>query len=166
MNKIIKRIVLPAFLCLFFIALSACKVNNGDIGALYGTWNIERITVDGELYEDWRNDNSPWTTVEFQNNICMFKRAVEPNDYIVRVATWEWENGTAIENSVLRIDFEHHDDANPTGTGKYEPPVWLLLDGNLHPEFIVEWSDNDRAMTWSTVNSRGQKLVFYLRQTW
>ncbi len=150
----------------FILGLAGCRVNNGDIGPLYGTWNIESVTVDGVEYEDWRTETHPWTTVEFQNNICMFKQAFEPNDYLVRVCTWSWLNGTSTENSVLVLDFNHSDDANPPGTGIYAAPSWLLLSDMMKCEMMVDWSGHDRRMKWTTVNSEGRKLVYRLRQTW
>ncbi|MDE6396167.1 MAG: hypothetical protein K2K84_02730 [Muribaculaceae bacterium] len=148
------------------LALVGCRVNNGDIGPLYGTWNIESLTVDGVEYEEWRSETHPWTTVEFQNNICMIKQAFEPNDYLVRVCTWSWLGGEDDENAVLRLDFNHSDDHNPPGTGIYAPPAWLLLSGRLTVDLSVTFAKHDRRMTWTTVNASGQKLVFRLKQTW
>ena len=164
-----KTVYLRRFIPIMFIlilSLSGCRVNNGDIGPLYGTWNIESLTVDGVDYEEWRNEIHPWTTVEFQNNICMFKQALEPNDYLVRVCTWSWLGGETEENAVLRLDFNHRDDNNPTGTGLYSPPAWLLLSGCLTADMVVTWAKHDRRMTWTTINASGQTLVFRLKQTW
>lgn len=164
-NKL-KHIYAVGLLAVITFLLTGCRVNNGDIGALYGTWAIEDITVDGEIYEDWQNPKNPWTSVEFQNNICIFKRAVEPNGYIISVSTWSWIEGTAVDQSLLTLDFNHHDNKNPAGTGIYAPPQWLLLDGQLRFEMLVDWSSNKRRMTWTTVNGDGQTLVLRLKQTW
>ena len=153
-------------LMILLVTMAGCRVNNGDIGPLYGCWNIESMTVDGEEYEDWRSDIHPWTTVEFQNNICMFKQALEPNDYLVNVCTWSWTGGESDENSLLRLDFNHSDNQNPTGTGLYAPPGWLLLSGQLTVDMIVDWSHHNRQMVWTTVNAAGQRLVYRLKQTW
>lgn len=147
------------------LAGTACTVNNGDIGDLYGTWNIESVTVDGQPYDSWATDDFPYTTVEFQNNICMIKRIGKYHDMVVRVSTWSWTGGSSIDHNVISLDFNHSDDNNPASTGIYEAPAWLLLGGMTKADFQVTYPDR-RTMLWTTVTDDGLTISFRMRRTW
>ena len=58
--------------------LTACTTNNGDIGIWYGTWSLERMTVDGTDVPV--NDGNGWTNFAFQNNVVLITRTTPLHD--------------------------------------------------------------------------------------
>lgn len=158
----IARILLAA---VFMAAgLTGCRVNNGDIGLLYGTWAVTDVEVDGLPYEGWHTDGYDDTFFQFQNNICFVTRTNERYDAESRTATWEWVKG----DTEITLDFTHHDTQFPTpvpGGYMYGAPEWLLLTQPGVYTFSVEWTD-DRHTVWTTVNTEGQRITYRMKQTW
>ncbi len=144
--------------------LTGCKVNNGDIGLLYGTWAVTEVEVDGASYDGWHTDGYTDSFFQFQNNICFVTRTNERYDAESRAGTWEWVK----DNTEIALNFTHHDDhfSTPTPGGyMYGAPEWLLLTEPAVYTFTVTWTD-DRHTVWTTVNARGQRLTYHLKQTW
>lgn len=157
----IKRAPLVLFL-LPLLLLSGCRMNNGDIGALYGAWVLTQMEVDGEVYTGWESDGYDDTFFQFQNNICSIIRTTSLHDYDARMCTWQWIE----EDREIELNYTHHDDTfERPGSGVYAPPSWLLLIEPGKYVFTVTWN-GDRKFTWTTVNTRGQRLVFHLKKTY
>ena len=160
--RCIKKFCLFSILALLCVSLGGCVTNNGDIGRLYGIWNLTEMRVDGEVYQGWRQDGYNDSFFQFQNNICFVSRTNDRFDVQNQACTWQWiENQTVIE-----LDFSHTDDANPEPGGwPYAAPQWLLLTNPTKYSFEVKW-DNDKRMIWNTVNTQGQKLTYYLSKNY
>lgn len=140
---------------------SGCKVNNGDIGLLYGVWFVSSVEVDGAPYTDYRADGSD-SFFQFQNNIINIARTDAYHSVENRYGTWEWIK----EDTEIALNFTHHDNAHPTpGEYMYGPPEWLLLTVPAVYNFDVSWTD-DKHCVWSTVNTEGRQLKYYLRKTY
>ena len=106
-------------IALLFIALSlnACTHNNGDIGALFGTWKLESITADNEIDSVYAEaDNIIW---KFQSSVMSMIRANDSTHN--RLETWgSWSY--ANDDTQLLLDFTHTDSYNPKpGSTKYSP---------------------------------------------
>ena len=50
---------------IFFAAITACTQNDGDIGVWFGTWRLEKITIDGTTDSDYDEN----VVLKFQNNV-------------------------------------------------------------------------------------------------
>ena len=65
MGRRLLMIILPLLL------FCSCRMNNGDIGDLFGSWLLYSMTVDGQTPEDFDAEETFW---EFQNNIISISR--------------------------------------------------------------------------------------------
>lgn len=158
-----KNILVGALLALIAVLLPSCRMNNGDIGLLYGVWAVTDVQVDGKPY-DWNAGEYTESFFQFQNNICFISRTGPLHDYQNQVCTWAWVK----DDIQIELDFTHYDDANPTpsvGGNMYSPPTWLLLTEPGVYVFDVTWHD-DKNMTWTTVNTNGQRLAYRLKKTY
>lgn len=144
------------------VVATGCRVNNGDIGLLYGVWTLTAMEVDGEPYEGWTTNGEFETFFQFQNNICFVTRTNSLYDSQSQVCTWEW----LVEDTEIRLDFGHTDSANPEpGGNMYTSPNWLLLSEPTFYDFTVRWTD-DKHFVWTTINTSGQRLTYYLKKTY
>lgn len=100
-------------LCLIVIVMStiSCTRNNGDIGEYFGTWKLEKITIDGEIDADY-DGNMFW---KFQSTVFCMQMVDEYHGSDTRWGTWR---ETA---NMLTLDFTHHDNNNPVGAPIYSP---------------------------------------------
>lgn len=144
--------------------LAGCEMNNGDIGAIYGTWNVMEVRVDGEVYEGWRDNDRQSTFFSFQNNICAITSKDSHQEAMTWYCTWAWADPANEET--ITLDFLNSDNATPVpGTGIYAPPAWLLLDTPGVYVFEVQWH-GEKKMTWTTVRPDGVTLQYNLKRTW
>lgn len=143
------------------VLATSCKVNNGDIGPLFGTWAVTEMKVDGTVYDGWKDEAHAFTAFNFQNDICYIQTADSHDSPDSRASTWKWET----EDTRISLNFTHHDDRFGPGELYYKAPEWLLLETNTVHVFDVVW-DGDRKMTWTTVNAAGQRLEYRLKKTW
>ena len=143
------------------VALSGCTRNNGDIGRWFGTWQLEEITVDGEVDADYGR-NIFW---KFQNDIiCMVK--VDSSDGMNRYeqvwGTWEERDNN------LFLDFTYSDFENTSwngyaSNGLYVPfPVTRIPYGEISRLEIV--SDNSKKLTLRYVGNSGMVCGYVLRK--
>lgn len=141
--------------------LAGCRMNNGDIGVLYGVWAVNAVEVDGQTYEGWNDDG--WESFfEFQNNIVQVIKVSPLHDEISCFGTWQW----VTEDTRIELDFTHHDDRFPEpGENIYAPPAWLLLTTPGVYGFDVVWH-GEKKCEWSTVNTAGQRIKYYLKKTY
>lgn len=144
---------------LVFMTMS-CTVNDGDIGPLYGSWVMESMEVDGKPYEGWRQE--PWTGTywEFQNNILEIKRTSVKADTYFKACTWTLDD----DGRGMQLDWTHSDNANPSGTGPYAPPGWIMMPAG-RVTLKVTWH-GERRMTLATTDTSGRRLTYNLKQTW
>ena len=155
-----KKSVFVVFLLVTLLTLGGCRVNNGDIGPLYGIWVLDEMKVDGEVYQGWKNALYPNTFFQFQNNICFVTRTSDRYDADNRVCTWQWLD----YDTKMELDFSHVDNELPIPGGyRYRAPEWLLLTESVKYDFEVVWSGK-KQMTWSTVNTEGKLLSFSLQK--
>lgn len=157
-----KTALTTIFVSMFLaVILSGCRVNNGDIGPLYGAWVVTEVDVDGMVYDGWKNDDYDNSFFEFQNNICFVKCTNALNDCLTQTCTWEWVK----KDTRIALDFSHYDNQFPPGGYMYGPPKWLLLTQPTTYEFDVVWNGNNK-MVWTTVNSEGQTLTYHMKKTY
>ena len=145
-------------LATLLFVIAGCRTNNGDIGIYYGTWALDKITINGVEATSWCDDGT-WTTWSFQNNIVSIERLNDLQDNYTTWGTWTDSNGT------LALDFRHYDDSTPAGTGAYAAPTWIYFDTNTVTSLTID-SQSSKAMTLSTTDSSGRKLTYYLRKTY
>lgn len=83
------------------IALCGCTHNNGDIGALFGTWKLTSVSIDGVTAGLISEDR--YITWAFQNNIVYVELLSEHQTHIDTYGTWEWVE----EGKTMRLNFTH-----------------------------------------------------------
>lgn len=157
----IKSLLLTLTASIIVFILTSCRVNNGDIGPLYGSWVLTEMKVDNEIYTEWKSDGYDNTFFKFQNNICEIMRTNDRLDTDSRVCTWQW----VTEDTEIELNFTHTDDRFPEPGGYlYNAPDWLLLDGPGLYKFNVKWN-GEKNFVWTTVNNKGQQLAYTLKKT-
>lgn len=163
-HKKLNTFLTGIFAVVLAAVLTGCRMNNGDIGLLYGVWVVTGVEVDGSEYDGWRGDGYIDSFFEFQNNICFVCRTTERQDMQTQVSTWEW----LTEDTEISLNFTHTDDRFPVpvpGGYTYGAPDWLLLTEPGIYVFDVRW-DDDKHMAWTTVNTEGQRLTYHLKKTY
>lgn len=103
--------------------LACCTHNNGDIGDLFGTWKLDKITIDGEVDRGY-GDDILW---KFQSSIIEMEQV---NDALHETfkSHGSWSRP---EEGLLVLDFTHTDNDNPEpGSEVYSPlPATHLPSG-------------------------------------
>lgn len=149
------RILLPV---LIFISLifSGCTQNNGNVGDLFGSWVLDSMTVDGQTAE---LPDAFYTTWSFQGEILMVT-AVDQYHSVDK------HYGTFIHSSrILKLDFVHHSDAIPEGTGIYSAPEWLGFPAAGVFELTVDdLSGKHMVLSWTAPS--GKSYIYKFSKTW
>ena len=137
-------------LLLISLFVVSCTHNNGDIGHYFGTWKLEKMTINGENDEEYA-DNVIW---KFQAGvICMVRVDDASHTKVEAWGTWE-EDG-----NVLRIDYTHHDDAFSVESQKYTPlPETHIPWGVTELEILKQTSSK---MELKYINNDGQIIRYY-----
>lgn len=93
---------------------ASCTHNSGDIGDLFGTWKLEKITIDGEADQSY-DGNILW---KFQSSIIEMQQVDDTlHETFNSHGSWSRPSG-----GVLALDFTHTDNANPEpGSAGYSP---------------------------------------------
>ena len=85
---------------------AGCTHNNGDIGSWFGTWNVERIEIDGVAQADYQGQYF----FQFQSTVfCVRKVDEQRTDYLEDYGRWS-EDGDVLtiafpDASVAYVDF-------------------------------------------------------------
>lgn len=138
--------------------LSACvsNHNDGDIGALFGSWNLVSMSCDGTAM----NVETHPTVVDFQNNIIRITRLEAPDQPFsmdIRTGTWEETDDR------LLLNFTHSDDRFEAGTAIYAAPEWLGWEKNVILQ-IQKLSMSAKSMTWSYTAPDGTVWKYELKK--
>ena len=150
MGRRLLMIILPLLL------FCSCRMNNGDIGDLFGSWLLYSMTVDGQTPEDFDAEETVW---EFQNNIISISRVEFMYDKESRWGTWSEADGK------LLLNYTHHEHGVNQGTAKYSAPEWLGFPPNqIIPLTFVERTSNRMSLTRTSEN--GEVYVYSLRKIW
>jgi len=137
------------------IAAGGCTHNNGDIGPLFGTWVLDKMTVDGQE----ANLGPEHTFLQFQGKIVMAKLIDDRHSLLFySVGTWEREGDE------MFLDYTHHDDEFEAGTGQYSAPDWLLLTTNSINRLKVLSLDN-KYMRLQFTTQDGRTAIYNFRKT-
>lgn len=142
-------LILPLLIAML---LSSCQ-NDGYIGEIFGTWRVESYTRDGVEMKI-----GP-TTFSFQNNIvnCVLN-VDEYGTSWGRFGTW------TLTDRQFELNFTHHDDNTPQGSGIYEAPEWL---GMISDEVMnMKITLNKDKMIWMWNAPDGAICVYQLHKTW
>lgn len=137
------------------LALAGCQ-NDGQIGWIFGTWRVEKFTVDGV---DASTELTVVTTFSFQNNIVQVVAPGDvPGDALALWGTW-CEDGES-----FTLDFTHSDLETPSGTGIYGAPWWLMMSSGAPMTMRLSHSRNYFTLTW--ISSEGTTNVYEFAKTW
>lgn len=132
--------------------LTGCKTNNGDIGIWYGSWALDRMTVDGTDVPVVDEDG--WTNFAFQNNVVLITRTTEPGEVTECFGTWAEEDGEMV------FDYNHTDDYDPS---VYTAPAWLYFTNHAVTRCKI-LSSNKKNVTLQQVTADGRTITYYLRK--
>lgn len=146
----------PLLIAATLFMLSGCQ-NDGYLGDMFGTWRVDSFTKNGELVED---ENVSLTTFSFQNNVVnVVLLTDEYHGAYSRFGSWKQLEGQ------FTLDFTHHDDNNPQGTGTYQAPEWLEMTSE-EPMVMSYSSKESKRMTWIWRSAEGNTYVYKLSKTW
>ncbi len=144
------------FSLLLTVLLSACRVNNGDIGDFFGSWLVESLTVDGVVPDDFNDETSFW---EFQNNIIKVSYIENLDELDRRWGTW------AEDDNSLLLDFTHYENGVEPGTQHYQAPEWLYMPQGVVIDLTFV-SRGSHHMTLAWTDASGCRIVYSLRKIW
>lgn len=151
-----KRYKLYSVLCLILVCvmpLMSCTRNNGDIGEYFGTWKLEKMTIDGAIDTEYEG-NMFW---KFQSTVFCMQMVDEYHGYESRWGTWRESSKTLI------LDFTHHDDKESAGATKYSP----FEQSHLPSESVVNLtiiSMSGSAMQLEYVDNSGRMVIYNLKK--
>lgn len=139
-----KRIASTLCIIALVFGLLSCTRNDGDIGDWFGTWRVEKITIDGETDDQYPPHYIFW---KFQSSVIQI---MEPNDFdhtsVSCFGTWE-----QIDNKLLiNLDYE-------TGT----LPAGSLLELKSELE-ILKLSRKE--ITLKYIDHKGRNIVYSLKK--
>ncbi len=148
-----------SILWLLILAVSACK-NEGDIGALFGTWSLTGMTVNGQEPTDFETNRTTWS---FQNDIVRIVYDLGPSDYDDRLGSWVKTESNG--HKYLDFNFTHSEDGVAPGAGAYCAPQWLGWPTNriIRLEYVKD-SSREMVLTW--MSDEGDTYVYTLKKTW
>ncbi len=108
------------FVILLTSILAGCTHNDGDIGPLFGSWQLESIEVDGTVDSSYPG-NVFWG---FQSSIIRMAVVNEHHEHVDYWGTWK------LTNNILMFDYTHSHAEMPPGTGDYRFPPSIHLPEN------------------------------------
>lgn len=147
-----KNKLLNIALVLICFALAGCQ-DNGYIGIYYGTWRVEKYTIDGEKQSNELIDN---TTVSFQNATVVIQTVID--SYMsadTRYGTWK-EDG-----DIFTLNFTHHDNSINVGEHPYAAPFWLGMT-SVEPMIMHKTTYNKKRFSLTWTDSEGHIKVYTL----
>lgn len=153
-----KRTRLYAILmsCVMLCFITACRMNNGDIGSKFGTWALTDMLIDGETPEDFEPGQTLWS---FQNNIIDVQRDMGYYEPFSRYGSWEESNGH------LYLNFTHSDSTTLPGQGRYEAPTWIGFTANEIIDLTyIENTSRHMKLTW--IDPEGKVYCYILDKTY
>lgn len=141
---------------LIVLCVTACTTNNGDIGDLYGRWQLESADIDGTPLTDWTEDGNVFCTWSLQNNIVEIEHSDLKHNNFSSFGTW------VREGESMTFDFNHSDNDSPAGSGVYQAPVWIKFpEGTSRFDIVV---GNGKRMVLTTILSDGRRLTYSLKK--
>lgn len=143
-------------LAVLLIFAAGCTTNNGDIGPYYGSWNIEKITIDGVEQTSWKSDGT-WTVWSFQNDIIEVMRGDALQDTEKRYGTWEQKG------DMLELNFTHHDDKFSDENYMYGAPTWIYMTTGIINSLHID-NISSKNMSLTLTDPEGRKIVYTLRK--
>lgn len=143
-HNILSRIVAYLLFMALSCGISSCESNNGDIGDLYATWNVGRVTIDGTDDPDY-DGNVSWA---FQSNILWMVAVLDHEQTDNCYATWALQD----DGKVMTIDLSHG----------YLAELSSLPWGTVvHMSVVTHTNDS---LTLSYINKAGETVVYYLKK--
>lgn len=100
-------------IALLVVLTTGCTHNNGDIGSWFGTWNVERIELDGTTLADYHGQYF----FQFQSTVfCVRKVDEQHTDNLENYGRWS-EDGDVLtitfpDAKVAYVDFSELLDAD------------------------------------------------------
>ena len=128
--------------------LSSCTHNRGDIGALFGFWWLNDLTVNGVTPE---NFDPELTSFAFMaDNVEVMRQGESHGNTVVVMGTWSMSNG------MMSLNFSHHNNQGPIGY-----PAWIYMtEPRIYEMKIITYTSKKLILEW--INDDGDKIVYNL----
>ena len=150
--KTIKILLLSAVI----IFLAGCTQNNGHIGPLFGSWHLETMTRNGDVYSQPDGTDTFWNFQGQMLMVILSEGMYEKYDFD---GTWERTDG------YLMLDFTHSCNTDGPGTGDYRAPYWMGFPENavlLHS--VQKLDGSDMILGWTS--AEGEVYIYKFKKTW
>lgn len=126
LSTFLPRILLGLLLTVTILVTPSCTHNGGDLGGLFGTWHLDRITIDGQ--PDTAYDGTIIWKFQF-DVVAMMPTDDAEHQRFEGWGTWSFAPG---DRNVLLLHYIHYDDKREPGDPFYSPlPATHLPAGEL-----------------------------------
>ncbi len=133
--------------------LTGCTHHNGDIGPYFGTWHVEKMTIDGADDQAYGKN----LFFKFQSDvICM----VVVND--AEHTRSEYWGTWSEEGDKLTLKYTYGDDSTKPGSGRYAPPAVSHLPAGVSMLDIVKLKGSEMQLRY--VNPENITYCYYLKK--
>ena len=93
-----KRTIITLLIAILLPVIAGCTRNDGDIGTWFGSWKLERITIDGLIDEKYQGDIF-W---QFQSSVFCMRKILPYNEHEERWGTWKGLAATATVHPTVK----------------------------------------------------------------
>ncbi|MDE6370211.1 MAG: lipocalin-like domain-containing protein [Duncaniella sp.] len=132
------------------VIMTACTRNNGDIGPLFGRWQLDAMSADG-VKQNIYNDSELLYVWAFQGNIIEIQTILPHQSWKKAMGIWNYTDDG------IELDFSYKDNY---GEGEYTQPEVLMIPRGLTR--LTFASHNRGAMTLWWVNAEGVRYEYSL----
>lgn len=147
MRKFLKLLPI-ALICLLS---GACTSNNGDIGNWFGTWYLEKITIDDQLDTEYTGDIF-W---QFQNNVvCM----LQPGEY--HTTTFHWGTWQEQGNHLI-LDYDHPRNSDSQDAQKFTPPAQVHMPAGIIDLTVLKMDGSKLTVSYPDAT---HTYIYYLKK--
>lgn len=145
--------IMRALMCVItVVVMVGCTRNNGDIGPLFGRWQLDAMSADG-VKQNIYNDNELLYVWAFQGNIIEIQTILPHQSWKKAVGIWSYTDDG------IELDFSYKDNY---GEGEYTPPEVLGIPRGLTR--LTFASQSSGAMTLWWVNDAGVRYEYCLKK--
>lgn len=157
LNAGTRRLIAFCTLIIFLFTTPSCTHNGGDLDGLFGTWHLNRITIDGQTDEAYTGDII-W---KFQYDIiAMMPTNDEEHLRFEGWGTWSFD---PTDHNILLLHYIHHDDKHPAGSSVYSPlPATHLPAGEI-TLIIDRLTSSSMQLTYKVPDSSSEIVYFFTK---
>ena len=138
---------------LLFLIFTGCSYHNGGETSLWGTWQLEKFTVNGEDFSEY-NGQCFW---KFQSYVILIQEVDEDMwEEKDHYGTYQLER----DQNILILDFTHYDNSAASGSVLYTPPEYLGITAEIARLEILEL--NARKLRLRYISQDNNEYIYSL----